>query len=149
MKTALIILAVVAVLAVAGLAWARHKGYCKGDMVTFVAARLTNKLDLDEAQRGKLDALADTVRKLRGDWRKGREQVGAEVAGLLESPALDRARALTLVDTRREVFDDHKQDLVQAIGDFTDSLSSDQRRRLADMVTRLASHRCGPPGWAH
>lgn len=149
MKTALIILTVVAVVIVAGLAWARHKGYCKGDMVSFVAARLTSKLDLDEAQRGKLDALADTVRQLRGSWRKDREQVGAEVAGLLETPALDRDRALTLVDSRREVFDDHKQDLVQAAGDFTDSLSGDQRRKLADMISRLASRRCGPPGWAH
>jgi len=149
MKTTLIILAVIAVLAVAGIAWARYKGYCTGDMVQNITAHLTNRLDLDEPQRARLDALADTFRRARDDWQAGRQQTGAQIVDLLGAPTLDRDRALGLIDERRQIFDDHKQDLVQAIGDFTDSLNADQRQRLVEMVTWLANRRWGPGGWRH
>ena len=58
-KTLIIVLVVVALIALVGggLAWAKHRGYCRHGGLGYVQERLSEKLALDAAQQEKLQTL--------------------------------------------------------------------------------------------
>jgi Spy/CpxP family protein refolding chaperone len=145
MKTTLIILGIVALVGVAGFAWAKSQGYCgEGGHTQFMADRLEGKLDLDEGQRAQLDDLTRLIRELRGNWVEQRTQVRDEVVALISAPTLDRDQAEALLERGRQAMLEHRREVVDAFADFSDSLEPDQRARLAEMVEQRMLHRWGP-----
>jgi Spy/CpxP family protein refolding chaperone len=150
LKILLIAAAVLGVVAIVGIAWANHKGYCStGDYVEHVAQRVTRKLDLDEEQAAKLRGFGDRLRGLRSDWTERKTQMRQEIERLLGEPSLDRERATALLDERRLAMAERRHELVDAFADFTDSLHPEQRARLAELIAERMERRWGHPRWAH
>ena len=148
LKILLITLAIVAI-TVAGITWARHNGYCRGgDFMPHITERVSRKLDLNDEQKLKLEAFAETLRKLRGDWSERRTQMLAEVEDLLAGPSLDRDRVIALLDERHQAVNERKGEVVDAFANFSDSLQPEQRTRLAQLIAARMERRWGPPGWA-
>lgn len=149
LKILLITLAIVAIIAT-GITWAKHNGYCRGgDFMQHITERVSRKLDLNDEQRLKLDAFAETLRELRGNWTERRGQMGVEVEGLLAAPLLDRDRVMALLEERHQALSNRKGEVVDAFADFSDSLRPEQRTRLAELIARRMERRWGPPGWSH
>lgn len=149
-KTLLIGTALVVVLGGAGVAWAKHAGYCdRGDRVQHLTERLTRKLDLNEGQQAKLQAFAEKLGALRAQRAERRGADREAVEQLLSAPQLDRDRAVELLDARLATVTGHKRELVEAFADFSDSLAPEQRERLAELISHRMNHRWGPPRWDH
>jgi len=150
LKTVLITLGVLAVITAAGVAWAKHSGYCSTESrMQFVTQRIGHKLDLNDGQLERLEAFAETLRELRAERQDHRVAMKDDVAGLLSEPSLDRDRAVSLIDERFRTMDESKHAIVEAFADFSDSLAPEQRSRLSGLINDRLMHRWGLPRWAH
>ncbi len=150
LKTVLITLGVLGVIAVAGMAWAKHNGYCTAESrMQHITQRVGHKLDLKDDQLERLEVFAETLRGLRNESQEQRATMQDHVAELLSAPALDRDRAVGLIDERYQPMGDSKRALVDAFADFSDSLTPEQRSRLAGLIGDRLIHRWGHPRWAH
>ena len=152
-KTAVITLVVIGLVAGVGIAWAKNRGYCDRDFAEHVTDRIARKLDLDETQKTKLDALGEQFRALRGEWRERRPAMRDELKQLLGSETFDRARAREIIDERQQAMASHKDALVNVFAEFSDSLRPEQRTQLAEMMDRRMErrrdHEWHRPAWTH
>lgn len=150
LKTVLITLGVLAVIAAGGLAWAKHSGYCAAEgRMQHVTQRIGRKLDLNDEQFAHFEAFAGILQELRTNHLDHRAAMGDQVTELLSGPSLDRDRAVALIDERFRSMDDNKRAAVDAFADFSDSLAPEQRSRLSNMISERLMHRRGPPRWMH
>jgi Spy/CpxP family protein refolding chaperone len=150
LKTTLIVLVVLGIIAVAGVAWAKHNGHCSAeDRMQFVSERIGRKLDLNDAQRGRLEALVGTVMELRSEQQDRRRGMNQDVTELLSAPMLDRERAVALIDERLQGIEDRKRILVDAFADFSDDLAPAQRAQLAELIEQRQMGRWGHRHWTY
>lgn len=146
LKILLITLAILGVVAISGFAWAKHKGYCSGgDFVQRASERVSHKLALDDTQKAKLREFTEKLRTMRDGWSEGRNQVRNEIGVLLAAPSLNRDRVTALLDERHQTNKERKTELVNAFGDFSDSLKQGQRTELAELIAERLNHRRGGP----
>lgn len=97
--------------------------------------RAASRLDLDAAQKGKLEVLAVKLSEQRRALMGGahpREQVQALVAG----ERFDRARAQALVAEKVAVLNAGSPEVVAAMGDFYDSLTAEQQQKVRAFLER-------------
>jgi Spy/CpxP family protein refolding chaperone len=150
LKTILITLAVLGVIAAAGMAWVKQSGYCSPEnRLQKITERVGRKLDLNDDQQGLLEALTKTLRDLRNERQGLRVAMKESLTDLLSEPSLDRDRAIALIDGRYEDIKDSKLALVDAFADFSDSLAPEQRSRLTDLITDRMMERRWQHRWAH
>ena len=150
LKTTLIVLIVLGVIAAGGVAWAKHNGYCSAESrMQHISERIGHKLDLNDDQQGRLESFVGTLRELRGEQQDRRRGMKQDVTELLSAPELDRERAIALIDERFQSIDDRKRTLVDAFADFSDSLAPEQRARLAELIEQRRMGRWGRHHWAY
>jgi len=148
MKSLLITSAIVGLVLSSGLVLARHGGFCAGgEIVHNITGFVSYKLGLGEEQGAKLAEFVDQLGALRQSWAAGRADMSDEVESLLAAPALDRERALQLVEERQRAMADYAAKLVDDFADFSDSLEPEQRTALIEMVRARMQDRCGPGAW--
>lgn len=137
LKSILIVLFVLGIIGVAGAGWAKHNGYCQGgDRLQHVSDRVTRKLDLNETQQGKLQALVETLREVRGDRGVRKTRLRERIDGLLSAETLDRGQALAFIEERQQEINTNKTRVVDAFADFSDSLSAQQRGALSELIAK-------------
>lgn len=102
--------------------------------------KVAGKLDLDDAQKAKLGAVADRLREQRNALVAGgnpREELQSLVAGT----TFDRAKAKSLVDAKTSAINTKSPELIAAFGDFYDSLRPEQQAKVREFMSR------GRHGW--
>jgi Spy/CpxP family protein refolding chaperone len=107
-----------------------------------MVARVADKLDLDAAQKAKLEVLAGKLSEQRSALMAGahpREQAQALVAG----EKFDRAGAQALVDQKTDALKAKAPEVVTALGDFYDSLTPTQQQKVRDFMQRRGGWRRG------
>jgi len=113
----------------------------QGRQRDMLVERVARRMELNEAQREKLGALADTLQAQRaalaaqGDPR-------AQLRSLVAGDRFDRAQALALARTTAGAIEARSPAVVAAFGDFYDSLDARQQAMVRD---RLQGRR----GWWH
>ena len=98
--------------------------------------RVGSKLNLDAAQKQKLEKLADTMQAQRkafmGDTARPREAMQALIAG----NTFDRTGAQTLVDAKVRAVQAGSPEMIAAMGDFYDSLRPEQQQKVRDFMQK-------------
>lgn len=107
-----------------------------------MVSRATRKLDLDAAQKAKLEAFADTMAAQRRAMLAKGGEPRAELKAVFAGPKLDRARAQALVDAKTSAAREASPALINAAGEFYDSLNPEQQQKLREMLER-GGHRRG------
>lgn len=105
-----------------------------------MVARVADRLDLDAAQRSKLQVLAAKLAEQRAALMAGahpREQAQALVAG----EKFDRAGAQALVDQKTAAVRAKAPEVVTALGDFYDSLTPAQQDKVRAFMQRRGGWR--------
>lgn len=149
-KTLIIVLvAGVTVLLVGGLAWAKQRGGCRLGGPERMMGYVTDRLELNETQKGKLETFAQSLAGLRDQWREKRREVKTELLSLLESPRLDRGRAAALLEQRHLAWRERGRELVDQFAEFSDALSAEQREKLSTLIEERASRRWHGQAWSH
>jgi len=107
--------------------------------------RISNKLDLDAAQRAKLAVLADELIAQRAALRAGADPK-TEMQALVAGPQFDRARGQALLDQKLGSVKDNGPKVIAAMADFYDSLKPEQQAKARDFMAHARQHWGGGRG---
>ena len=102
-----------------------------------------HRLDLNTEQSAKLEQLMDTFHDLRSSWREQRDLDVATVRDLLTAPTLNQQEVLALIESKTVKVNEVAPTAVAALAEFTDSLSSEQKQEIEDMMEHRMEHRMG------
>jgi len=147
MKTFIIVaLITVSLLIFGGMAFAKYRGGCSGPdgRMAWMAGRISSRLSLDAPQQERLNDLLGRFSGLRQEFRLTREQGRDEISRLISAPRLDREQARFMLEQRQELLKQKGPEIIEAVADFTDSLSPEQREQL---IAWINSHRHGHFGY--
>jgi len=102
--------------------------------------RVTDKLELNESQRGKLNVLKDEMMATRKDMKQKFGESRGQFKVLLDEPTLDQQQALSLVKTQTQYVDEQAQTIVVAFAGFYDSLDLEQQAKIREFVSDHDDH---------
>ena len=111
-----------------------HMAQRQGKMLERVASRL----DLDEAQKQKLAALAIQMQVQRQAMMEGMKPARDEMLSLLSGPTFDQARAQALVQEKTQQVQAQAPQLITAMADFYDSLRPEQQAKVREFAQSRA-----------
>ncbi len=121
-------------------AWASHSyGRWHGDpaeMKARVVDIASRKLDLDALQKTKLGTLADSVQTQRLALKGSADNPRAELQALISGPSFDRTQASALLQAKIAAVQLKSPELINAFGDFYDSLRPEQQGKLREALAR-------------
>ena len=101
-----------------------------------VVERVSSKLDLSEAQKQKLNTLADKLQAQRTALVGKTADPRAEVQAIVAGDKFDRARAQALLDEKTRVVQASSPEVITALADFYDSLNPDQQHKVRELMQR-------------
>jgi Spy/CpxP family protein refolding chaperone len=110
------------------------------DHAAWMTGRVARDLELNDAQKAKLDALKTVLLATGTEAMKQREADRREVTELLAQPTLDRARASALVTHHTRAIEAKAPEVIAAAGDFYDSLTPDQQAKLREEIADHMDH---------
>ncbi len=122
-------------------AWAGHSygHFWHGDATERQARMVdfaTRKLELDPAQKAKLEALAGTLQAQRKALVTEGSNPRAELQQLIAGASFDRTQAAALLQAKLGAVQLKSPEVIAAFGDFFDSLRPDQQARLREALAR-------------
>jgi periplasmic protein CpxP/Spy len=136
---------------VVGLSGCGHYGHGSGrgqamsaedqaKMKDKIVQRVVSKLELDTAQKQKLDVLATKLLENRNALR-GTNDPRVEIQGLVASEKFDRTKAQAMVNERTTVVQSKSPEIVAALGDFYDSLNPKQQTEVREFLQKRRGFR--------
>lgn len=113
----------------------------------WVVQKVSKELELNETQQARLAEVKDEVLKLRTTMRSDREQTRSDVQAMLAQSTLDREKANAIVDQKIETINSRSPVIIDAIGNFYDSLDDTQRAELMAFIEHKMEHHHGRHHW--
>lgn len=115
-----------------------HRGPMSADKMAEVRGkvvqRVSSKLDLNDAQKQRLNVLADAIQAQRAAWMGSAKDPRAEMQKIVSGGKFDRARAQALVEEKTRAVQAGSPEVINALADFYDSLNADQQQKVRDMM---------------
>ncbi len=105
----------------------------------YVAAYIADELELDATQTQALEVLKDQV--LTAHQTVKAKPMREEAMALLNAETFDRAQALEMITSKTASLNEQSPELVNALGDFLDSLNSDQKSEITEIMKQHRGHR--------
>ncbi len=106
----------------------------------WMVQKVTSELDLNQTQQVNLEAVKDEFLDMRKSMRNDREQTRGDLLAMLKQPTLDRDKANAIVAQYVEKVNIRSPAIVDAIGDFYDSLDDEQRAELSGFIEHKMEH---------
>ena len=117
----------------------RHDGnMSESDLATKQAKMIDyagKKLDLNDAQKQRLNVLGDKLREQRTAL-VGKTEVRAELQSLVAGTTMDRVKAQALVEEKTGALRSKSPEVIAAAADFYDSLNPAQQQQVRDLMQR-------------
>ena len=98
--------------------------------------KISEKLTLTEAQKKKLDALADEMLASRKAFRGDSTDPRADMKALIAGDKFDRTKAQAMLDQKTQVVQGNGPKVMAAFADFFDSLSPEQQKQVRDKLDK-------------
>jgi len=117
------------------------------DMAQYVVEKATKLLTLADAQVVKLSALKDQGLKARTELHDAHGKTRTQALALLDQPSFDRAQALAMIASHTQLMNNTAQPVVNAFGDFYDSLTPQQQQTLRTELADRMEHHHGHGSW--
>ena len=105
----------------------------------YVVAYIADELELDAVQTQALDVLKDQMLSARQTIKA--KSIREEATALLNAETFDRAQALELINAKTASVNEQAPDLVNAVGDFLDSLNSEQKNEMLEIMKEHRGHK--------
>lgn len=110
--------------------------------VEWVKTHIADELNLDAAQKEKLDAMAADLLERRKEMAPEREKGRLELAELVRGETLNRADLERLVDKKRASIEETIDRVMDHAVDFHRMLTPEQRTLLAAKIEKHERGRC-------
>ncbi|KRD25359.1 hypothetical protein ASE39_22575 [Acidovorax sp. Root267] len=101
-----------------------------------VVERVSSKLDLNDAQKLKLNVLADKMEAQRTAFIGKAADPRAEMQAIVAGATFDRVRAQTLLEEKTRAVQANSPEVIGALADFYDSLNPDQQQQVRELMQR-------------
>jgi periplasmic protein CpxP/Spy len=98
--------------------------------------RISNKLELDAAQKQKLELLADEALAARKAMRASSGDPRQELGSIIAGDKFDRSKAQQWVGKNTDTLQQQSPKLIEAMGNFYDSLNADQQKQVRAMLDK-------------
>jgi len=139
-----IILTVVTTLGITGgaLAYGIHSfgNMSMTDKAEMVNQKVTSKLSLNEEQKQKFSTLSKRMVTLVQQARSQSGDHKAMLQGLISDQPLDQAALLERINLKTSMINQHAPEMVTLLANFVDSLDSDQKSDLKEMIEQKMAH---------
>ncbi len=106
----------------------------------WMVQKVSKELALNPVQQANLEAVKDGFLEMRSAMRSDREQTRREVLSMLQQPTLDRDKANAIVTQYLEKARMQSPHIIDAIGNFYDSLDDNQRAELTGFIRHKMEH---------
>lgn len=103
----------------------------------WLVEKVTDELELNETQQAKLETVRQEILTVRKDFREDRQNTREEILVMLDQAQLDRQKVLSMVEQKTVSINQHAPQIVNALGEFYDSLSDEQRKELREHVADM------------
>jgi periplasmic protein CpxP/Spy len=123
-------------------AWAGHSGgSCwhggdRAEMKAHMVDYASRRLSLDDTQKAKLEVLADSLQAQRAALVADSANPRAELQALISGTSFDRTQASALLQTKLSTVQLKSPEVINAFGDFFDSLRPEQQAQLREFLAR-------------
>lgn len=118
-----------------------HRGWHHGGnpekRAEWMADKVADKLDLNDAQKAKFKDVQDAMLSARKEMRAGRKDLHKELITMVKGPELDQARITTVVNERKAIFEKHLPVVVGKLAEFHKSLSDEQKAEAAEFLEKM------------
>ncbi len=141
MKKRILILSTVGVV-ILGTAFAvgaskGHSGWCGShDGGQRKIDRISEKLDLTETQKGKLQAVQVSIQEAKQAMSQARGQTFDEVLDLVSSDTLDQSRVQGIVKRHQSIVEEFTPKVTAKIADFHATLTPEQKSQAAQFLEK-------------
>jgi Spy/CpxP family protein refolding chaperone len=105
--------------------------------------KVSDELELTETQQARLTEVKNEFIGLRKTMRSNREQTKTDLQAMLKQPTLDRTKANSIVNQHIETIHSRSPVIIDAIGNFYDSLDDTQRAELREFIEDKMDHHHG------
>ena len=106
--------------------------------------KISDKLDLNDAQKAKLEVVKTEMMKLRTQFDGDKAASEKKMLEIVSKPKMDRDALLNMINARTQAVSTNAPQIVTALGDFYDSLNPDQQKKVRDEMKEKMEHR-----WHH
>jgi len=117
-----------------------HRPHDPQERAEWMLQRVTDHLDLDEQQQAKLRAIKMEIETSVKKHREQQHQLFDRLAANIESPELDKALLMEIVETRKQAFDDTAPLIIDKLIEFHASLNPEQKKKVADKMEHFREH---------
>jgi len=113
----------------------------------WMVQKVSKELELNEVQLARLAEVKDEFLEARKTMRSDREQTRADVLAMLQQPTLDRDKANAIVGQHIDTINSRTPVIIDAVGNFYDSLDDAQRVELREFIEHKMEHHHGRHRW--
>ena len=143
--TKVAIVSSVLVIGAGTLAACSHHYKTPEERAAWIVEKISDKLDLNDMQKAKLDVVKTEMIKLRKQFDGDKEATHKQMLEVVSKPTLDRDALLNMIRARTEVVSTNSPQIVAALGDFYDSLNPNQQEQVRKKMKEDMEHH----GWHH
>lgn len=106
----------------------------------WIVEKASEELELNAAQKAKLVKVKNEFLDVRKTMRNQSEQTRADVLTMLKQPTLDREKVNAIISQKIAIINTRSPAIVDAIGNFYDSLDDSQRAELSEFIEEKMEH---------
>ena len=123
-----------------------HHNKTPEEKISYVAEKVTKKLDLNETQIINLKSLTDELITAAKEAKAHKQGTHQELEALFSQPTLNQTRLQELVQEKTSRINDAAPNIIAAFAVFYDSLNAEQQAILLEKLKKCKDdHR----GWGH
>ena len=132
-----------------GAAAAGYKHYGGHHNPERMVQRISERLELTQEQRQKLDAVKEALVSSRQEMRQQRTQTINRLIDEVKKPMLDEGRIMKLVDERKTQFEGILPRIIEPVIAFHSSLNEQQRQKIVNLLETMRDWGWGRSRWRH
>lgn len=132
-----------AVAGLIGLAGCGHRYRHKHDAAEraeWMTKKIASKLDLNDAQKAKLEAVKQEILAQREKVKQERDEEFRTVLAQIRSERLDTEKLKALIERHHKRMEELAPSVLQKIADFHASLTDEQKEKAAQELEKMHGH---------
>ncbi|MGA7105200.1 MAG: Spy/CpxP family protein refolding chaperone [Candidatus Deferrimicrobiaceae bacterium] len=119
----------------------RHHGHDPTERVEWATGKIASRLDLNDAQKAKLDIVKQEILAHREQGRQEREEAFRTILAQIRSKRLDSGKLLALMEQRHGRMEEIAPSVLRKVADFHASLTDEQKEKAAQELEKMRDHR--------
>jgi Spy/CpxP family protein refolding chaperone len=97
---------------------------------------IAKRLNLDDQQKAKLEAVHEALRQARAEFKKERAELFDELEAQIKSDQLDQAKVLQLLERRQAIMNQVAPQVIAKVAELHATLTPEQKAKVIEHLER-------------